>query len=51
VTLAAPGGSVWVLLAKDEAPTHARAAQEEDLAYTWPLTAAARRAVRFTVVS
>ena len=37
VTLAAPGGSAWVLLAKDEAPAHARAVVEEDIAYTWPL--------------
>ena len=51
VTLAAPGGSVWVLLAKDEAPAHPRVVVEEDLAYTWPLTGASRRAVRFVVVS
>jgi 16S rRNA (guanine527-N7)-methyltransferase len=51
VTLAAPGGSVWVLLAKDEAPANPRATVEEDLAYTWPLTAVARRAVRFSIVS
>jgi 16S rRNA (guanine527-N7)-methyltransferase len=47
VTLASPGGSVWVLLAKDEAPVHPRATLEEDLSYTWPLTSAARRAVRY----
>jgi 16S rRNA (guanine527-N7)-methyltransferase len=47
VTLAAPGGSVWVLLAKDEAPVNPRAQAEEDVAYTWPLTGAARRAVRY----
>ncbi|HEY5242217.1 MAG TPA: RsmG family class I SAM-dependent methyltransferase [Polyangiaceae bacterium] len=51
VTLAAPGGSVWVLLAKDEAPANPRATVEEDLTYTWPLTAVARRAVRFSIVS
>jgi 16S rRNA (guanine527-N7)-methyltransferase len=51
VTLAAPGGSVWVLLAKDEAPVHPRATVEEDLSYTWPLTGAARRAVRYLVTS
>jgi len=51
VTLAGPGGSAWVLLAKDDAPAHPRAAAEEDLAYTWPLTAAPRRAVRYAVVS
>jgi 16S rRNA (guanine527-N7)-methyltransferase len=49
VTLAAPGGSVWVLLAKEDAPEHPRAVQEEELAYTWPLTGAARRAVRYVV--
>jgi 16S rRNA (guanine527-N7)-methyltransferase len=51
VTLAGPGGSAWVLLAKDEAPAHPRADVAEELAYTWPLTAAARRAVRYAVVS
>lgn len=50
VTLAAPGGSVWVLLAKEEAPTHTRAHLEDDVNYTWPLTGAARRAVRYLVV-
>jgi len=51
VTLAVPGGSVWALLAKDPAPAHPQARLEEDLAYTWPLTGAARRAVRFSVLS
>jgi 16S rRNA (guanine527-N7)-methyltransferase len=51
VTLAGPGGSAWVLLARDEAPAHPRATLEEDLAYTWPLTGASRRAVRYLVVS
>jgi len=51
VTLASPGGSAWVLLAKDEPPAHPRATIEQNLAYTWPLTAAARRAVRYLVVS
>jgi len=50
VTLAAPGGSVWVLLAKDEAPSHPRATLQDDLEYTWPLTGAARRAVSYLVV-
>jgi 16S rRNA (guanine527-N7)-methyltransferase len=49
VTLASPGGAVWVLLAKDEAPAHPRATREEDLSYTWPLTSAARRAVRYVL--
>lgn len=51
VTLAGPGGAAWVLLAKEEAPGHPRAALEEDFSYTWPLTGAARRAVRYAVVS
>jgi 16S rRNA (guanine527-N7)-methyltransferase len=51
VTLAGPGASAWVLLAKDEAPAHPRATLEDDLAYTWPLTGAARRAVRYVVLS
>lgn len=46
-TLAAPGGGVWVLLAKDAAPEHPRARIELDLAYTWPLTGAERRAVLY----
>lgn len=49
VGLAAPGGSVWVLLAKDDAPAHARARAVDDVSYTWPLTGAARRAVRYLV--
>jgi 16S rRNA (guanine527-N7)-methyltransferase len=50
-TLATPGGAVWVLLAKDAPPSHARAALESDLAYVWPLTGAERRAVAYRVVS
>jgi 16S rRNA (guanine527-N7)-methyltransferase len=50
VTLAAPGGSVWVLLAKEEAPTNPHAVADEDFAYTWPLTGARRRAVRYLLV-
>ncbi len=51
VTLAAPGGSVWALLAKDEPPSHPRAELAQDLSYTWPLAGATRRAVRYLVVS
>jgi 16S rRNA (guanine527-N7)-methyltransferase len=51
VTLAAQGGSAWVLLAREEPPVHARAVVEEDLKYAWPLTGAARRAVRYRLVS
>ena len=50
VTLAAPGGSVWVLLAKEDAPTHGRAHAEEEVSYAWPLTGGARRAVRYLVL-
>jgi 16S rRNA (guanine527-N7)-methyltransferase len=48
--LAEPGGSVWVLLARDAPPSHPRARVQEDLTYTWPLTGAARRAVSYAVV-
>lgn len=51
VTLAAPGGVVWVLLAREDAPAHPRAVLQKDLDYTWPLTGAARRAVGYHVVS
>jgi 16S rRNA (guanine527-N7)-methyltransferase len=39
--------AAWALLAREEppAPEHARA--DEDVTYTWPLTGAARRAVRY----
>ena len=50
MTLAAPGGSAWVLLAKEAPPEHPRAVLEEEIAYTWPLTGAARRAVRYVVL-
>jgi 16S rRNA (guanine527-N7)-methyltransferase len=51
VTLAAPGGSVWALLARDDAPSSPRAQLAEDVSYTWPLTKAPRRAVRYLVTS
>lgn len=51
VTLAPQGGSVWVLLAREEPPAHARAVVEQDVRYTWPLTGMARRAVRYRLVS
>jgi 16S rRNA (guanine527-N7)-methyltransferase len=50
-SLAAPGGAVWVLLAKDGPPAHPRTALEDDHSYTWPLTGAERRAVSYRVVS
>jgi 16S rRNA (guanine527-N7)-methyltransferase len=40
--------SAWTLLAREEPPTAPGARAEEDIAYTWPLTGAPRRAVRFT---
>lgn len=51
MTLVPPGGAVWVLLARDEAPAHPRAQIDVDERYTWPLTGAARRAVRYLAVS
>ena len=50
-TLATPGGTAWVLLAKDGPPSHPRATVEGDHAYAWPLTGAERRAVSYRVVS
>ncbi len=50
-SLAAPGGAVWVLLAKDGPPAHPRTALEDDHSYTWPLTGAERRAVSYRVIS
>jgi 16S rRNA (guanine527-N7)-methyltransferase len=50
-TLAAPGGAVWVLLAKDSPPAHPRVSLEDDHVYTWPLTGAERRAVSYRVIS
>jgi 16S rRNA (guanine527-N7)-methyltransferase len=51
VTLTCPGGSAWILLAKDAVPAHPRGQVEEDIAYAWPLTAASRHAVRYLVHS
>jgi 16S rRNA (guanine527-N7)-methyltransferase len=48
-TLAAPGGSVWVLLAKEPPPVHPRAEIDGDYGYSWPLTGAIRRAVCYRV--
>jgi len=50
-TLAAPGGVVWVLLAKDGPPAHPRATLESNHAYAWPLTGAERRAVSYRLLS
>jgi 16S rRNA (guanine527-N7)-methyltransferase len=43
----APRGSVWVLLAKEAPPILEGSEVVEDVAYEWPGTRAARRAVRF----
>lgn len=47
-SMVGPRGSVWVLLAKEEPPALAGVEVSADIAYEWPRTAAARRAVRFT---
>jgi 16S rRNA (guanine527-N7)-methyltransferase len=48
-SLVPPGGSVWVLLAKEAPPEREGAAIADDVAYTWPGTAVPRRAVRYRV--
>ena len=47
--LTAPGAMVWVLVATEAPPVHARAILEIDLAYAWPLTGAPRRALGYRV--
>lgn len=42
-----PSGEVWVLLAQGAPPALEGMRVADDLAYTWPLTGAARRALRF----
>jgi len=49
VKLVVAGGTVWVLLAKDEPPSHAAAVVEMDIAYEWPLTGVRRRALAYRV--
>jgi 16S rRNA (guanine527-N7)-methyltransferase len=46
-SLVKKSSSVWVLLAKEEAPFLAGAHVSEDVAYEWPFTKAGRRAVRY----
>ncbi|WP_394844415.1 class I SAM-dependent methyltransferase [Pendulispora brunnea] len=46
-TLVEPGGSVWVLLAREEAPALEGMSVAEDFAYEWPNQQRARRAVRY----
>jgi 16S rRNA (guanine527-N7)-methyltransferase len=43
----APTGEVWVLLAREEPPSHEGWSIAADLRYRWPLTGRERRAVRF----
>jgi 16S rRNA (guanine527-N7)-methyltransferase len=45
--LVSPGGSVWVLLAKEAPPILDGATVAEEAAYAWPHSGAARRAVRY----
>ena len=43
--------SVWVLLAKDDPPSHPNAAIVHELAYRWPLTQAARRMIAYRKIT
>jgi 16S rRNA (guanine527-N7)-methyltransferase len=47
--LAAPGGTIWLLLSKEAPPEHPRARLAETIAYQWPLTGASRVAARYLV--
>jgi 16S rRNA (guanine527-N7)-methyltransferase len=51
VQLVSAAGTVWVLLARDQAPSHPGAVAEKDIEYQWPLTGARRRAVAYRVGS
>ncbi len=51
LTLAAPGGQVWVLLANESTPNSDVGALAEETAYLWPLTGARRRAARYVAAS
>jgi 16S rRNA (guanine527-N7)-methyltransferase len=42
-----PGGSVWALLAREEAPEVSGLTREDEVAYAWPCPGAAGRAVRY----
>ena len=50
LTLTAPGGRVWVLLATEPSPEAAGGALEEERTYAWPLTGPSRRAARYVAV-
>jgi 16S rRNA (guanine527-N7)-methyltransferase len=45
--LAAPEGSVWVLLAKEPPPTHPQWIVAETFHYVWPHSGGGRRALRY----
>ena len=47
--LVVDGGSVWILLAQGEPPSHSGAEIVQDIPYAWPGTDAPRRAVRYRV--
>jgi 16S rRNA (guanine527-N7)-methyltransferase len=49
-SLAAPGGSVWLFLARQAPPAHPRAQLAENVEYAWPLTGAERAAARYLVL-
>jgi 16S rRNA (guanine527-N7)-methyltransferase len=42
--------AVWVLLAREPAPSHPGWVVDHDVSYTWPFTGAARRALRYVPV-
>jgi 16S rRNA (guanine527-N7)-methyltransferase len=46
--LVAVGGSAWVFLAREDAPSQGGMIQSEAFDYAWPLTNVARRLVRYT---
>ncbi len=48
--LAVPGGSAWLLLAKEAAPDAEGARLAETIPYQWPLTGADRVAARYLVL-
>ena len=42
--------AVWVLLAREPAPSHPAWVVDHDVSYTWPFTGVARRALRYVPV-
>jgi 16S rRNA (guanine527-N7)-methyltransferase len=45
------GGSAWVFLAREPAPSHAAMTEMESVEYAWPLTFAQRRLVRYALAT